>query len=394
MSRAGLPRGVWALGFVSLFMDVSSEMGHSVLPLFLVGTLGATMTQVGWIEGIAESTAAATKLFSGALSDRFGRRKPLTLVGYGMSALVKPLFPLAGSATTVFVARFLDRIGKGIRGAPRDALVADLTAPEQRGAAFGLRQSLDTFGAFAGPLLALLLIAGSRDGIRTALWLAALPALLSVATLAIFVREPDETHPRAAQNPFALDRLRGLPASFWYLVFVVALFTLMRMSEAFLVLRTQDVGLPLASAPLALVAMNATYVGTAYPAGLLADRMPRHLLLLLGCAVMVAADLALAFGRGAVAIFAGILLWGLHMGLTEGVIAALTADYAPADSRGTAFGIVNVVRAAMLLVASVVAGALWNAHGAAATFSVGALVAASAVVAIEVGRRLRVVRPS
>ena len=394
MSRAGLPRGVWALGFVSLFMDVSSEMGHSVLPLFLVGTLGATMTQVGWIEGIAESTAAATKLFSGALSDRFGRRKPLTLVGYGMSALVKPLFPLAGSATTVFVARFLDRIGKGIRGAPRDALVADLTAPEQRGAAFGLRQSLDTFGAFAGPLLALLLIAGSRDGIRTALWLAVLPALLSVATLAIFVREPDETHPRAAQNPFALDRLRGLPASFWYLVFVVALFTLMRMSEAFLVLRTQDVGLPLASAPLALVAMNATYVGTAYPAGLLADRMPRHLLLLLGCAVMVAADLALAFGRGAVAIFAGILLWGLHMGLTEGVIAALTADYAPADSRGTAFGIVNVVRAAMLLVASVVAGALWNAHGAAATFSVGALVAASAVVAIEVGRRLRVVRPS
>jgi len=394
VSRAGLPRGVWALGFVSLFMDVSSEMGHSVLPLFLVGTLGATMTQVGWIEGIAESTAAATKLFSGALSDRFGRRKPLTLVGYGMSALVKPLFPLAGSATTVFVARFLDRIGKGIRGAPRDALVADLTAPEQRGAAFGLRQSLDTFGAFAGPLLALLLIAGSRDGIRTALWLAVLPALLSVATLAIFVREPDETHPRAAQNPFALDRLRGLPASFWYLVFVVALFTLMRMSEAFLVLRTQDVGLPLASAPLALVAMNATYVGTAYPAGLLADRMPRHLLLLLGCAVMVAADLALAFGRGAVAIFAGILLWGLHMGLTEGVIAALTADYAPADSRGTAFGIVNVVRAAMLLVASVVAGALWNAHGAAATFSVGALVAASAVVAIEVGRRLRVVRPS
>jgi len=386
--RIGLPRGVWALGFVSLFMDVSSEMGHSVLPLLLVGTLGASMTQLGLIEGIAESTAAITKLFSGAISDKFGRRKPLALAGYGMSAAVKPLFPLAGSVATVLVARFLDRIGKGIRGAPRDALVADITPPAQRGAAFGLRQALDTVGAFVGPLVAMLLIAGSPDALRTVLWLALLPALLSVATLAAFVREPDRpAHAHVAQRLFETSRLRALPAAFWYLVFVAALFTLMRMSEAFLVLRTQDIGLPLASAPLALVVMNATYVGSAYPAGRLSDRVPREHLLALGCAVMVAADLALAFGHGTLAIFVGISLWGLHMGLTEGVIAALTADYAPAELRGTAFGIVNVVRAAMLLCASVAAGSLWSTYGAVATFGAGAAVAASTVVAIAIGRR-------
>jgi MFS family permease len=389
-SRTGLPRGVWALGFVSLFMDVSSEMGHGVLPLLLVGTLGASMTQVGLIEGVAESTAAATKLFSGAISDRFGRRKPLTLLGYAMSMLVKPLFPLAGSVAAVWIARFLDRIGKGIRGAPRDALVADITPPEQHGAAFGLRQSLDTVGAFVGPLIAMLVIAASPQALRTVLWIAVVPAVISVATLAIFVHEPDATPRQAKREPiFSTVRLRALPPAFWYIAFVAALFTLMRMSEAFLVLRTQDIGLPLASAPLALVAMNATYVGSAYPAGWLSDRVPREHLLALGCAAMVAADLALAFGHGAIAIFAGILLWGLHMGLTEGVIAALTADYAPADLRGSAFGIVNGVRAVMLLLASVLAGALWSAHGAVATFGVGALVAASTVVAIEIGRRLR-----
>lgn len=368
-----LPAGVWALGFVSLFMDISSEMIHGLLPVFLVGTLGVSVVGLGVIEGIAESTAAITKLFSGVWSDCIGRRKPLAVLGYGMAALTKPLFPLADGVVTVFVARFVDRIGKGIRGAPRDALVADLTPPEQRGAAFGLRQALDTVGAFVGPLLAMGLMVCLAGRVRIVFWLATIPAVIAVAILVFAVQEPEGSRPKAVrQNPFTGFHWRSFSVSFWRLVVVAALFTLMRFSEAFLVLRVQATGLSIAYAPLALVVMNFAYVLSAYPAGALSDRLPRHHLLVVGCAVMLVADLFLAFGNGFVAIFVGIAAWGLHMGLTEGLLAALTADHAPAGLRGTAFGVVNLVRGVMLLVASLIAGGLWTKFGAQATFLTGA----------------------
>lgn len=377
-----LPSGVWALGFVSLFMDISSEMIHGLLPVFLVGTLGVSVAGLGLIEGIAESTAAITKLFSGVWSDRLGRRKPLAVLGYGMAALTKPLFPLAGSVVTVFVARFVDRIGKGIRGAPRDALVADLTPPEQRGAAFGLRQALDTVGAFVGPLVAMGLMVWLAGQVRTVFWLATVPALIAVAILVFAVREPEASRPKAVgRNPFAGFHWRSFPASFWRLVAVAALFTLTRFSEAFLVLRAQATGLPIAYAPLALVVMNLAYVLSAYPAGVLSDRLPRHRLLIVGCLVMVVADLFLAFGNSSAAVFVGIAAWGLHMGLTEGLLAALTADHAPAELRGTAFGVVNLVRGVMLLIASVLAGAIWSKLGSSVTFVVGAMFATLTAIA-------------
>jgi MFS family permease len=346
-----LPGGVWALGFVSLFMDISSEMIHGLLPVFLVGTLGVSAAGLGLIEGIAESTAAITKMFSGVWSDRIGRRKPLAVLGYSMAAITKPLFPLADSVITVFTARFIDRIGKGIRGAPRDALVADLTPAEQRGAAFGLRQALDTVGAFVGPLLAIWLMVVFAGSARTVFWFATLPAIIAVAILVVAVREPESTRPKAARgNPLAGFHWRSFPPAFWRLVVIVVLFTLTRFSEAFLLV-------------------------SAYPAGALSDRMPRHRLLVLGCVVMVAADMLLAFGRGPTAIFIGIAAWGLHMGMTEGLLNALTADHAPPELRGTAFGVVNLVRGVTLLVASVVAGGLWAKFGPQATFLAGAVLA-------------------
>ena len=384
-----IPQGVWALGFVSLFMDISSEMIHGLLPVFLVGTLGVSVAGLGFIEGIAESTGAITKLFSGVWSDRIGRRKPLAVLGYGMAALTKPLFPLADSVVTVFVARFVDRIGKGIRGAPRDALVADLTPTEQRGAAFGLRQSLDTVGAFVGPLLAMGLMVWLAGRVRTVFWLATVPAVIAVAILVFAVREPEASRPKAVrQNPFAGFRWRSFPAPFWRLVVIAALFTVTRFSEAFLVLRAQSTGLSVAYAPLALVVMNFAYVLSAYPAGVLSDRLPRQRLLVVGCAVMVVADLFLAFGDSTAAVFVGIAAWGLHMGLTEGLLAALTADYAPVEMRGTAFGVVNLVRGVMLFIASLLAGGLWTKFGPQATFLAGAgLAAITALVAARVGEK-------
>ena len=380
-----LPRSVWALGIVSLFMDMSSEMIHGLLPIFLVGTLGVSAFALGLIEGVAEATASISKIFSGVLSDRWGKRKPLILLGYGMAALSKPLFPLAGSAFTVFVARFIDRIGKGIRGAPRDALVADITPAGQRGAAYGLRQSLDTVGAFAGPLLAIALMAGLAFDIRQVFWVACIPALITVAVLFFGVQEPAHVpRQQAAGNPFAGFRASDYPKPFWALVGLVLMFTLMRFSEAFLVLRAQDAGLSTNWIPLTLVVMSATYLLTAYPAGKLSDGMSRHLLLALGCAVMLVADLLLAFAPSLPWVMAGIALWGVHMGLTEGLIAALTADYAPEKLRGTAFGIVNLARGVMLLIASALAGGLWTLYGPTATFITGAgLAVLTAIMALS-----------
>ena len=374
--RAALPRSVWALGLVSLCMDMSSEMIHGLLPVFLVGTLGVSAFALGLIEGVAEATASISKIFSGVLSDRLGKRKPLILLGYGMAALTKPLFPLANSAITVFVARFIDRIGKGIRGAPRDALVADVTPVEQRGAAYGLRQSMDTVGAFAGPLIAIGLMVGLAFDIRQVFWIACIPALITVAVLFFGVTEPPNV-PKLARtgNPFAGFHIKDYSAQFWALVGLVLLFTLMRFSEAFLVLRAQSAGLSTAWIPMTLVVMSGTYLLTAYPAGWLSDRMSRHKLMALGCAMMLLADLLLAFGPSLTWIMTGIAVWGVHMGLTEGLIAALTADYAAKELRGTAFGVMNLARGIMALIASALAGGLWTLYGPVATFGTGAVLA-------------------
>lgn len=387
MKRAALPPGVWALGWVSLCMDVSSEMIHALLPVFVVGTLGAGALWLGVIEGVAEATANIVKVFSGVLSDRWGKRKSLALLGYGLAALVKPLFPLAGSATTVFMARFLDRVGKGIRGAPRDALIADYTTPEQRGEAYGLRQSLDTVGAFLGPLLAIALLLMLASDVRAVFWLAVIPAGMAVAILWLAVREPAHLQP---SHKSALKlRPKDLPKSFWAVVAVAAFLTLARFSEAFLVLRGSSAGLSIAWTPVVLVVMNISYMCSAYPAGLMADRMQRSSLLMLGAGVLVIANAMLAVADHEALVLIGAAVWGLHMGLTEGIFAAMIADAAPADLRGTAFGVFNLVRGLLALFASVIAGVLWDRVGPAATFVAAGVLAALSMLMLAIQHRVR-----
>lgn len=377
------------MGFGSLFMDVSSELIHGLLPLFMVTTLGASMVTVGLLEGVAEATAAITKVFSGALSDYFGRRKPPMVFGYALAALTKPIFPLADSVRWVFAARFMDRVGKGIRGAPRDALVADLTAPPLRGAAYGLRQALDSVGAVLGPLAAVLLMLHFADDIRKVLWLAALPAFVAVALFTFGVREPERAADRPARAPLRFSDAGRLPRRYWLIVALGAVFTLARFSEAFLVLRARDVGVPLAWVPLVMVVMNLFYAGAAYPAGAAADRLPARALLLAGLGLLIAADLLLAAAAAPAAVAAGAALWGLHLAFTQGLLSKLVADSAPAALRGTAFGLFNLVSGGALLLASVVAGALWSARGPAATFEAGAAFAALAALGLLVGGRSR-----
>ncbi len=377
-----LPRSIWVLGFVSLLMDVSSEMIHSLLPVFLVAGLGTSMLLVGLIEGAAEATALIVKVFSGVLSDGFGKRKPLAVLGYGLGALAKPLFAIAPSIGWVVAARLTDRIGKGIRGAPRDALVAELAPPEVRGAAFGLRQALDTVGAFTGPLLAVGLMLLWANDFRAVFWVAVIPAVLSVALLGFGVREPARAPGQARQNPIRRDNLRRLGQAYWWVVGVGAVFTLARFSEAFLVLRAAEGGLALAWTPLVLVGMNAVYALAAYPFGKLSDRVPPGRLLALGLLLLMAADAALATANQGAWLWAGIALWGLHMAVTQGLLAKLVADTSPPDLRGTAYGLFNLASGVAMLVASALAGALWDSLGAPATFLAGAAFSALALAAL------------
>lgn len=383
-----VPRSVWALGFVSMFMDISSEMVHALLPVYMVAVLGTSVLAVGLIEGIAEATASIVKVFSGALSDRFGKRKLLAVVGYGLGALTKPVFPLAGTLDWVVGARFVDRIGKGIRGAPRDALVADVTPPELRGTAYGLRQTLDTIGAFTGPLLAMGLMWWTANNYQLVFWLAVLPAFVSVAVLVVFVREPklpEATRPR--KLPLRKSELVRLGPPYWWVVGIGLVFTLARFSEAFLILRAQAVGLEPMWVPAVLVLMGVAYSLSAYPAGVLSDRRPRQDVLLAGLALLVAADLVLACVPGLWGLGLGVVLWGLHMGFTQGVFNTLIADSAPADLRGTAFGMYNLLTGVALLLASVIAGALWDLVGFQGTFACGALFAALTAVGLMLRRR-------
>jgi MFS family permease len=379
--RSAIPRTIWALGFVSMFTDMGSEIVHSLLPVLLATTLGASMLTIGLLEGAAEATVLFTKVFSGWASDALGRRKPLVLFGYGLAAVVKPLFPLAGSIAAVATARLLDRFGKGIRGAPRDALVADVTPAAHRGAAYGLRQSMDTIGAVIGPLLAVVLMTVFADDIRSVLWVAVIPGFIAVLLLATAVREPPDTPARTARLPITREGLSRLGAPFWRLAALGGLVALARFSEAFLVLRASDRGLPTAWVPMVLVVMSVVYAASAYPAGWLSDRMPRRRLLAAGMFALVLGDALLALDGGIGLAFAGIAIWGLHMGLTQGILASLVVDRVPAAYRATAFGMFNLVSGVALLVASGGAGALWEAAGPAATFWAGAAMAAMGGIA-------------
>ncbi|MEN8640535.1 MFS transporter [Pseudomonas sichuanensis] len=372
MPHLPLPRSVWALGFVSLFMDISSEMIHALLPLYMISVLGTSVLAVGLIEGIAEATASITKVFSGALSDRLGKRKLLTVLGYGLAAMTKPVFPLASGLEWLTAARFVDRIGKGIRGAPRDALIADVTPPALRGAAFGLRQALDTVGAFIGPLLAILLMWLTASHFQTVFWVAVIPAVLAVCVLLAFVHEPEGPGaPRPVRSPLALPELARLGRGYWRLILLTTCFALARFSEAFLLLRGQALGLPALWAPAVLVAMALAFSLSAYPAGVLSDRFGRRGVLMVGLGLLVLADLSLALLPNWLGLALGVSLWGLHMGFSQGVFSALIADSAPADLRGTAFGLFNLLTGVALLVASVLAGGLWDWLGYQATFLVG-----------------------
>jgi len=367
-----LPAGIWALGFVSLLMDVSSELIHSLLPVFLVTGLGASMLTVGLLEGAAEATALIVKVFSGALSDWWGKRKPLAVLGYSLGALTKPLFALATSVEPVVTARLLDRVGKGIRGAPRDALVADIAPPALRGAAFGLRQSLDTVGAFLGPLLAMGLMLLWANDFRAVFWVAVIPAALCVTLLVLGVQEPERPANAPRVNPIRRENLQRLSRHYWWVVAIGAVFTLARFSEAFLVLRAQQGGLPLAWVPLVLIVMNLIYALGAYPFGKLADAMPHPTLLAWGLGLLIGADLLLAWSDRGPYVWGGIVLWGLHMAMTQGLLATMVADTAPADLRGTAFGMFNLISGLAMLLASALAGWLWDRWGAGLTFAAGA----------------------
>ncbi|MEL4180084.1 MFS transporter [Roseateles sp. PN1] len=388
-----IPASIWVLGFVSLLMDVSSEMIHSLLPLFMVSGLGASALTVGLIEGMAEATALIVKVFSGVLSDYLGRRKGLALLGYGLGALSKPLFALAPGMGLVVTARLIDRVGKGIRGAPRDALVADLTPPQIRGAAFGLRQALDTVGAFLGPLLAVGLMLMWANDFRAVFWLAVIPGALAVLLLLFGVQEPPRSSTAPRVNPIKPANLRRLSADYWWVVGIAALFTLARFSEAFLVLQAQRTGVPMAWVPLVMVAMNLVYALAAYPFGKLSDHLGESKLGLLagGLVLLIAADLVLARAEHWPMLLCGVALWGVHMAMTQGLLATLVADTAPPDLRGTAYGFFNLLSGLAMLLASAAAGWLWDAHGAPSTFYAGAgFCVLALLVLLAYARRTRI----
>jgi MFS family permease len=378
-----IPAGIWVLGFVSLLMNISSEMVHSLLPMFMVTTLGASAFAVGLIEGLAESTALIVKVFSGVLSDYLGKRKLLALVGYTLGALTKPLFAIAPTIGIVLTARMLDRVGKGIRGAPRDALVADITPTHLRGAAFGLRQSLDTVGAFLGPLLAVGLMLLWANDFRAVFWVAVIPGMMAVALLFVGIREPARHKDAKKSNPIRRENLKRLSRSYWWVVGIGAIFTLARFSEAFLVLRAQQTGIPIAIVPLVMVAMNIVYAASAYPFGKLSDSMSHTKLLALGLVVLIMADLVLAYDHHWAVVLVGVALWGVHMGITQGLLATMVADTAPEDLRGTAYGFFNLMSGIAMLLASVIAGLLWDGLGASFTFYTGAGFCVIALIALK-----------
>lgn len=385
-----IPTGIWVLGFVSMLMDISSEMVHSLLPLLMVTTLGASAFMVGIIEGLAESTALIVKVFSGVISDYLGNRKGLAVFGYALGAITKPLFAIAPTIGIVLTARLLDRVGKGIRGAPRDALVADIAPAHLRGAAFGLRQSLDTIGAFLGPLFAVGLMLLWANDFQAVFWVAVIPGLMAVALLIFGVKEPERLISATRLNPIRRENLKRLGKSYWYVVGIGAIFTLARFSEAFLVLRAQQGGIPIAMVPLVMVAMNLIYAVSAYPFGKLSDRMSHTKLLALGLVILIVADVVLASSNHWGVVLSGVALWGIHMGITQGLLAIMVANTAPEDLRGTAYGFFNLMSGLAMLISSVLAGLLWDKLGASFTFYAGAIFCVIALLGLAYTEAVRV----
>ena len=384
--RVRIPRSVWILGAVSLFMDMSSELVHSVLPVYLTSVLGLSVLAVGIIEGIAEATASMLKVVSGYVSDRFAKRKSLALLGYGLAALTKPIFPLAETAFGVVAARFVDRIGKGIRSAPRDAIVADVTPPQLLDAAYGLRQSLDTVGAFAGPMLAMLFLWLWAGDLRMVLWVAVVPAFIAVALLAVGVPEPPPHAPARRNAAIRFNTLTRLPKAFWHLIALTALFSLARLSEAFLVLRAQEMQLTLFWIPMVMIVMSAVYSIASYPAGLFARRLGKRTLLRASLVALFAAESVLAWLPGQAGLWIGVALWGLHMGLSQGGLSAAVAQLAPPQLRATCFGIFHFVTGVFQLASGALAGWLWSQHGSSAAFTAGAFWAVVALLALGLRR--------
>ena len=374
-AKPPIPKSIWVLGFVSLLMDISSEMIHSLLPLFLVTGLGASALTVGAIEGLGQSTALIVKVFSGMLSDYLGNRKNVVLFGYAMGAATKPVFALASGIGMIFSAKIIDRVAKGIRSAPRDALIADLTPKVILGSAFGLRQSLDTVGAILGPLLAVVLMLFWANDFRAVFWMAVIPGALAALLFAIGIKEPERNalDVQAKLNPIRRSNLKRMSPSFWWITAIGGIFTLARFSEAFLVLRAEQTGIALALVPLVMVVMNVVYASTAFPFGKLSDKMSHRILLITGLIVLFVADLVLANSTHWSMVLIGVALWGVHMGMTQGLLATMVASSAPEDLRGTAFGFFNLVSGLAMLAASITAGLLWDSLGASSTFYAGAM---------------------
>ncbi|MFL6744742.1 MAG: MFS transporter [Sphingomicrobium sp.] len=373
-----MPRNVWVLGFVSLLMDLSSEIYHALLPAFITIVLGLPATALGAIDGIAEATANFAKLASGRLSDRSLKRKPWIVAGYGLAALSKPLFPLAANAPLVMAARFADRIGKGIRGSPRDAMVADETPPAIRGRAFGLRQSLDTVGALLAPLVAIGLMVLLADDLRAVYWLAVIPAAASFLLAWLALREPEQHLAPLKRSPLFAG-FRQLEKDTRRLLAVGFLVALARFSEGFLILKGIEVGLSEAWSPLTLAVFNLAYVALAYPAGALSDRLSPRAILMAGLVVLIGGNVVLAESGSLIGVVLGTALWGAHMALTQGIFARMIADSAPEQLRATSFGAFWFVTGIAGLLASLGAGMLWDRDGSSATFLTSAAVAGAAL---------------
>jgi MFS family permease len=387
VKKEGIPKTIWILGFVSLLMDISAEMVNSLLPLYMVTSLGVSVVFVGVIEGIGQSTALIVKVFSGAVSDHLKKRKPLVVVGYMLSAFSKPFFPLATGLEALVTGKILDRLGKGIREAPRDALITEIVPAQARGEAFGLQKALDTVGAVLGPLVATALLFFWFSDIGTIFWIAVLPGLLAVLLLIWGVREPKQANATQVRKPFVFSKFKVLSAGYWWITALGAAVTLARFSEAFLLLRAQQTGIALAFVPLVMVIMSLFYALSAYPSGKLADRMDHTKLLGLGLVILLVADLLLAVNQNRLTLFAGVALWGVHMGMTQGLLSTMIAAAAPDKLLGTAFGVFNLVSGVAMLLASVLAGVLWESLGASSTFFTGATLCLIALALIWIRHR-------
>lgn len=363
-----VPALVWVLGRVSLLTDISSEMILAVLPVYLGTVMGVSMATIGLIEGIAEATAAVMRVFAGAIGDRLGRYKAIVVFGYGLSALSKIVFPFAGSPAPIFAARIIDRVGKGLRTSPRDAMIARATHPSILGRAFGIRQSLDTLGAVFGPLLAIVILGVTHNDFQLLFWIAVAPGVLAVIVLTRAAEEPNGGATPLQRIPLTRADLARLGFAFWWIAAGAAFLTFGRGAKAFLVLRTEDVGVPLWLVPIAFVIMNTVYAATAYPVGGLSDRIDRRRLLAAGIVVLILSDVVLAMASGPWVGLLGVVLWGLHFGMTQGVLATLVVDSAPEPLRGTAFGAFSLLSGFALVASGALGGMVWDAWGPSTLF--------------------------